>query len=158
MLEILRRPSLEKEFDKKSLYRALIRLTPDPIEAVGWVNKGRELSAGSDPELAAWDMAELSLRLTAGDAVEFERMFRKLESGYPHLPEVRNALFRFAMQAGLIRPGAMPGVPTRPGAAPMPAAGVAAPAPGKLWTPDQPQAAPAEGGAKKPAIWMPGMQ
>lgn len=163
MLEILRRPSLEKEFDKKSLYRALIRLTPDPEEATGWINKGRELSAGSDPELAAWDMAELSIRLTAGDAVGFERLFRKLESGYPHLPEVRNALFRFAMQAGLIRPGAMPGVPgTRvPGGAPlgaMPAAAAAAPAAGKLWTPDQPQAAPAEGAAKKPAIWMPGMQ
>jgi hypothetical protein len=156
--EVVARPGLDGKVDKAAVHGALSAFEEDPAHALEHLSQARSLAQAAGKSCARWDIAEFSLRLRRGDEREASELLRHIQTRHGNEPGVAQTLMQMLYEAGIIGPdgrptattaaaaqGAAPGLVV-PGAAPQPA--------GAIWTPG---AEPAASGAKKSAIWTPGM-
>jgi hypothetical protein len=153
---IVQRPSLaEKYEERQQAFGLLARQTADVAESLGYIDKGRQASAASGRSCASWDLMELSVRFEMREAAEVSRLLTHLQTRHLREPGVAEAINRWLISIGAIRPDGTPAVPPRQAAgaaADLTPPGQAAAEPGKIWTP---------GGAtvpgEKPKLWTPDM-
>jgi hypothetical protein len=159
-LEIVARPSLDRpasgqaKIDKSEVYGALAQIEPDSEQALGYLNKARDLAKGAGKSCAPWDIAELTLRMARQELAETQQLLQHIQQSHLREPGVAQAFMHVLVEAGILNPDGTPVAAPReagpglvvPGAAP--AAGGSA-----IWTPGSEPAA--GGGGKKSAIWTP---
>ena len=146
--EVVKRPTLPVAEYKLSAYRMLVRSAASSAEALATIEEARKFAESQKQSSAPWDLMELSFRIQRGEAPAVMQLIDHIQRQHAREPGVAQALVQLLMQTGLIGPdgrmavdmGAPAGVPG------------AAAEPGKLWTPDAPQAG---GGEKKSALWLP---
>lgn len=157
-------------------YLALSSVVDDTSEALRLIEEGKawaERTEGvNDADLL---MAELSIRISGGDAEGFRSTLQTLTTKHSNNPRIMAQLQQMLVQLGVLNPdgsmraapsqaaqaGAMPAAaPGAPGVGPaVPGPGAAAPSSG-LWTPGggSPAGPPAGGeGGSSGKIWVPGM-
>ena len=153
---IVQRPSLaEKHEQRQQALAVLVRQAVDPAEALTCIEQGREVAAAQNVSCAAWDLMELNVRLAMRQQAEVSQLLSHLQTRHLHEPGVAQALNRWLMSIGAIRPDGTPAVPLSQAAQAGPDAAVpgqAAAEPGKIWTPDS-ATAPGE----KRKLWTPDM-
>jgi hypothetical protein len=150
---IVQRPSLaEKHEQRQQALAVLVRQAVNPAEALTCIEQGREAAAAQKLSCAAWDLMELNVRLGMRQQTEVSQLLNHLQSRHLQEPGVAQALNRWLMSIGAIRPDGTPAVAPRQAAADAAAPAEAAPEPGKIWTPGS--AAPS---GEKPKLWTPDM-
>jgi hypothetical protein len=150
---IIQRPSLaEKHEERQQAFALLARQAVDTAESLAYLDKGRQASAALGRSCASWDLMELNLRFEMREGAEVSRLLTHLQTRHLREPGVAEALSRWLMSIGAIRPDGTPAVPLNQAAAGLTAPGQAAAEPGKIWTPDS-AALPGE----KPKLWTPDM-
>ncbi len=142
-------PALAGKEEQLRAYESLARTEQDPDRALGYVDRGRAAAASQGHSPAPWLLLELQFRFARGEANEVSRLVNRLQTRHMEEPGVAEALMRFMVQIGVVRPDGTPAAPqqaaaTGPGAPP-------SDEPGKIWTPDS-DAGGGEGGGK---IWTP---
>jgi tetratricopeptide (TPR) repeat protein len=149
--EAVRRPSLASRIPPSDAYRRLLAAEPDPDAALALIHEAREKTREAGQSAAAWDLAELELHITSGNAEEAKHSLARIEKEYRNDPDVAAALYRLLYETGVI-PEEMPGQP--PAYEELPAAasrGEPEPVGGsRIWTPGGDR--PAGG---KSALWTP---
>lgn len=150
--EIVSRTSLDQKVDKAQAYGLLASGAESLDEAIEYVDQARKKAEAAGKSSAPWDIEELVLRLTQGDAEGAERLLRHIQTAHGREPGVRQQLASLLYQMGLIdeQGRAVGRAAEEPAGLVMP--GGSAEAAGKLWTPG---GEPGEG--KKSALWVPGM-
>lgn len=149
--EIIRRPSVNEHIPHEEAYRLLATLERDPAKVLQWIDEARQKAAAEGRSTANWDIAELELYITEGNAEEARRVLADIDRNHMNDPDVAAAVYRLLYAAGLIPPeGLSPGaamhdLPTEAVANPP-----AEPESGRIWTPGADQ-----GTGKKQAIWTP---
>ncbi len=153
--EVIKRPSMPVVEYQLAAYRFQIRTAPNSGESLRLIDDARKLAESHKQSSAPWDLMELAQRIQRGEAPEVLKLIDHLQRQHGREPGVAQALVQLLMQSGLIGPdgrlmiGAPP--PSAAAASPLMVPG-AATEPGKLWTPDAPQAG---GGEKKSSLWLP---
>jgi tetratricopeptide (TPR) repeat protein len=148
--EAVRRPSLANRIPPADAYRRLVAAEADPGRALGLINEAREISRSAGDSSAAWDLAELELHITSGNADEARLVLTRIERDHRDDPDVAAALYRLLYETGVISEE-LPAQP--PAYDELPAAAVGTepePVGGQIWTPDSDR--PAGG---KSALWTP---
>lgn len=146
----LQRPSLAEREEKLSVLANLSRIEGMSDRALDYLEQGRQAAVARKQSCASWDLMELPLRMSRGEANHLTRLMEHIQAKHLREPGVQEALFSFLVRIGAIRPD---GMPTNLGAGgPAMAAAEPAPEPGKLWTPESQR--PAE----ERKLWMPGME
>lgn len=152
---IIERPSLEGKEERLRAYLTLARIHGTSDQALDYISRGRREAEAAGLSSATWDLQELTLRFGRLEGEEVSRLLQHIETQHGREPGVREALVRFLVQIGAIRPDGTPAAPLPPQARPESRGGMPAePAtaePGKIWTPESQRPA----GEKR--IWMPGM-
>ncbi len=143
--ELAERETVSEEINQAIAFRQLIRLTPDPKQALTWIEKARAWSEKNNQPSAEWALQELELQIELRDGARVQRLLEEIQNEHADQPGVAESVYRILQAAGLIAPPNA-GQP----AAPMPMAhepsAVPASAGNQLWTPDS---------RKPPAIWTP---
>ena len=146
--EAVRRPSLADRIPPDEAYRRLIAAERDPERALAYIVEARERSRSAGESVAKWDLAELELHITCGDAEQARELIMQIERDHMDDPEVVTALYRLLYDMGVIQSD---GMPVQGADEEAPLAGVAAaPAAGRIWTPDSDR--PSGG---KSTLWTP---
>ncbi len=154
--EVLDRSSLNDKVDKNETYDLLIRTATDPEDALSYVADAKKRASDADESPARWLLAELSIRLSRGEAAECQALVQTIQTRYMQEPGVSQGLYEILVSYGIISPQAMPPGAMPPGAGPGPQMAAPAPEPaGQVWTPDAPAAAAPAG--EKSKLWVPGM-
>lgn len=150
---VVERPLLAGREEQRTAFRVLVRHTTDVGAALTYLERGRQADEAAGNSSAAWDLLELSLRLERGEPAEMQRLMEHIQREHIREPGVAEALTRFLVQIGALRPdGRAPGG-APPQAAMEPsimASAPGGPAPGKIWTPDS-----ASGGGSSGKLWTP---
>jgi hypothetical protein len=149
--EAVRRPSLAKRIPSAEAYQRLIAAETEPDRALALIGEARDKSRAAGESTATWDLAELELHITAGNAEEAKELLARIERDHLDDPQVATALYRLLYETGVIPPDALP--MQAPPQEESPAAAVAGSAPppaGRIWTPDSERPA----GAKS-TLWTP---
>ena len=153
---IVQRPSLaEKHEERQQAFGLLARQAVDTAESLAYLDQGRQASAALGRSCASWDLMELNLRFEMREPAEVSRLLTHLQTRHFREPGVAEALSRWLMSIGAIRPDGTPAVPLQraaEAAADLTAPGQAAAEPGKIWTPGS-ATLPGE----KPKLWTPDM-
>jgi hypothetical protein len=153
---IVERPSLkEKHEERQRAFATLARQAVDAAESLAYIDQGRQASAAQGRSCASWDFVELNVRFETRQAAEVSRLLTHLQTRHLREPGVAEALQRWLMSIGAIRPDGTPVVPPTQAAetvADVTAAGQAAAEPGKIWTPGS-----ATPPGEKPKLWTPDM-
>ena len=149
--EAVRRPSLADRIPPDEAYQRLIAAERDPGRALDLIVEARERSRSADQSTAPWDLAELELHITSGDAERAKELLERIEREHLDDPQVAAALYRLLYETGVIRPdaAAMPAAADEE----VPLAGVGSapePAASRIWTPDSDR--PSGG---KSTLWTP---
>jgi tetratricopeptide (TPR) repeat protein len=144
---VVDRPSLSGKDEQLMAYMNLARTEESLDRALEYVDRGRAATESLGRSPASWLLLELQFRFARGEAAEVSRLVQRLQTRHFREPGVADALMRFLVQIGAIRPdgspaGAGPDALGEPG----PAQGAE---PGKLWVPGGETAG---GGGK---IWTP---
>jgi len=154
-LEVIARPSLDKEVEKAEVYGILAQIEPDTDQAIKYLDQARETADAAQTSTAPWDLAELALRISRGEVADADRLLHHLRAEHLREPGVAQALFQILSEAGIIGPDGKPTAAAREASAHIVVPGGTAPAGegSKIWTPgsDQPS-------GKKSALWTPGME
>jgi hypothetical protein len=150
--EAVGRPSIAERIPPADAYQRLIASERDPQKALAFVAEARHKSQAAGQSTAAWDLAELELHITTGNAEEAKDSLGRIERDHRDDPQVAAALYQLLYETGVIPDQALPHAH---GHAPldepaMAAAGEAEPAAGRIWTPDSDR--PTGG---KSALWTP---
>lgn len=150
--EVVSRPSLDQKVDKAQAYGLLASGAKSLDEAIGYVDQARKAAEAAGNSSAPWDIEELVLRLTQGDATGAERLLRHIQTAHGREPGVRQRLAALLYQMGLIdeQGRAVGRAAEEPAGLVVP--GGSAEAAGKLWMPGS-----ESGEGKKSALWVPGM-
>ena len=143
---VVDQPSLADRPERLTAYRTLAQTAGDPVKTLEYIEQGRQATLTQKQSCAPWDLMELPIRMALRQPQEATRLANHVQSHHIEEPGVAEALMRFLVQIGAVRPDGTP--------APQPAAAAMAPAepaeePGKIWTPDGDQ----PGGEKK--LWTP---
>ncbi len=141
---IVDRPALTGSEEQSLAYALLAQMEKDPQRALHYLQQGRQTSESAGRSCASWDLLELPLRLSRGEADEVSRLVHHVRSQHMQEPGVAERLMQWLVQIGAIRPDGTPVGPP-----PQQAAPPAAAEPGKLWTPGSQE----PGGEKK--LWTP---
>jgi hypothetical protein len=153
---IIQRPSLaEKHDEREQAFALLARQAVHAAEAISYIDQGRQESTASGRSCASWDLMELGVRFESREPAEISRLLTHLQTRHLREPGVAQALNRWLMSIGAIRPDGTPAVPLQQAAeaaANLTAPGQAAAEPGKIWTPGS-ATLPGE----KPKLWTPDM-
>ncbi len=145
---VIDQPSLADRPERLTAYRTLAQTAGDPVKALEYIGQGRQATLAQQQSCAPWDLMELPVRMALRQPQEATRLANHIQSNHIEEPGVAEALMRFLVQIGAIRPDGT--AAAQPAAAPMaPAEPAAAEEPGKIWTPDGDQ----PGGEKK--LWTP---
>lgn len=147
---ILERPSLAEREELPGVLMNLARQEGTSDRAIEYLERGRKMAVAHHQSCASWDLMEMPLRLSRGEANHLTRLMDHIQAKHLREPGVQEALFRFLVRIGAVRPDGVPATP--PGAVPGAMAAEPAAEPGKLWTPESQR--PAE----ERKIWMPGME
>lgn len=151
--EVIARPSLDKLLNKAEVYGLLAQLEPDSHKAIALLDEARKAAEASKASTAPWDLAELAMRIAAGEVAEADRLLNHIRQEHIREQGVAQALFQILSDAGIIGPDGRPTAAAAAAAGESPGIVVpgAAAEPGKIWTPgsDQPS-------GKKSALWTPG--
>jgi hypothetical protein len=148
--EAVRRPSLAGRIPPNEAYQRWIATEHDPDRAKELIEAAKERSRSAGESTAAWELAELELHLTSGNADEAKETLARIEREHLDDPQVAAALYQLLYQTGAIRPGA---VPVPPDVDEEPLAAVASgpePTESRIWTPDSDR--PSGG---KSTLWTP---
>ena len=141
--EVVKRPTLPAAEYKLSAYRMLVRSAASSAEALATIEEARKFAESQKQSSAPWDLMELSFRIQRGEAPAVMQLIDHIQRQHAREPGVAQALVQLLMQTGLDGPDGRMAVDMGAGRR----TGAAA-EPGKLWTPDAPQAG---GGEKKSA-------
>jgi hypothetical protein len=149
--EAVRRPSLAKRIPPAEAYQRLLAAETEPDRALSLIGEAREKSRAAGESTATWDLAELELQITAGNAEEAKELLARIEREHLDDPQVATALYRLLYETGVIPPDALPMQAPPQEDLPLAAAAGSAPPPaGRIWTPDSERPA----GAKS-TLWTP---
>jgi hypothetical protein len=146
---ILERPSLAGSPEQLRSYRTLAEMERDPQQALRYIERGREAGQSAGQSCASWDLMELTIHLARGEAAQLERLVGHLQDRHIEEPGVAEALTRFLVSVGVIRPDGTPAPLPPEGQPPLTARAEAGAPPRRLWTPDSQQ----PGSGKR--IWTP---
>jgi hypothetical protein len=148
--EAVRRPSLAKRIPPSEAYRRLIAAETEPDRALALIGEARDRNRSAGESTATWDLAELELHITTGNAEEAKEILARIEREHLDDPQVATALYRLLYETGVIPPDAVPmQAPTEE--LPMAAAAAGAQAaPGRIWTPDSDRPS-----GTKSTLWTP---
>ena len=146
---LLDRPSLAGSPEQLRAYRTLATMERDPDKALQYVEQGRQAAESAGLSCASWDLMELTVRFARREAGQLRRLVGHIQDRHLEEPGVAEALTRFLISVGAIRPDGSPApLPAEEEAPTAAGAGTGAPA-RKLWTPDS----QGPGGEKR--IWTP---
>ncbi len=146
---ILDRTSLAGSAEQLRSYRTLAEMAKDSEKALQYIEQGRSASESAGLSSASWDLMELTFRFARGEAGHLQRLVAHLQDSHIEEPGVAEALTRFLVSVGVIRPDGTPIPPPPRAEPPMAAEGETGTEPRRLWTPDSQQ----PGDEKK--IWTP---
>ena len=148
--EAVRRPSLAGRIPPHDAYRRMVAAETDPDRALELLDEARRASEAAGQSTATWDVAELELYITSGNAAMAKTTLERIEKMHLHDPEVASAVYRLLYETGVIPQEGMPideaveeSLPAAVGAVPEPPAG-------GIWTPESVRPA---GGKSK--LWTP---
>ena len=152
--ELVARPELSAAVDPTAAYRQLIRLEPNPSQAMEWAEQARKWSEQQGQPTGEWALIELELSIERGDAPGVQRALGEIRTSHLKEPGIAEATYRLLYAAGLVAPPEAAG-----GGKPNPLQSVptdvpATPDAGGIWTPESESAGPTEG-EKKSVIWTP---
>jgi hypothetical protein len=139
--ELVRRTSPELVEYKIAAYSSLVQAEEDSDKALELIETARKLAEQSRRSTARWDLEELNIRIQRQDGQRVAELITHLRDEHGREPGVAESLAQVFMQLGLIGPD---------GRVRMPAAEPAAPAAGKLWTPES-----ATPSGQKSGLWVP---
>jgi hypothetical protein len=149
--EAVRRPSLAKRIPPAEAYQRLIAAESEPDRALALIGEARNSALAAGESTATWDLAELELHITSGNAEEAKELLARIEREHLDDPQVASALYRLLYETGVIAPDALATQPPAQDELPLePVAGGAPPPTGRIWTPDSERPA----GAKS-SLWTP---
>jgi hypothetical protein len=132
-------------------YQRLIAAERDPKQVLALIDEARQQSQAAGQSTATWDLAELELHITSGNAEEAKELLVRIERDHRDDPQVAAALYQLLYETGVIPEQAPHSHRHAQEAAPALASTAAAePAPSKIWTPDSDR--PSGG---KSALWTP---
>ncbi|MBN2477402.1 MAG: hypothetical protein JXB62_22545 [Pirellulales bacterium] len=150
---VVDRPSLAGDENQLQAYSALAQMESDPGVALAYLEQGREAAQSAGHSCAPWDLLELRLRFGRHEVQDVQRLVQHLQAQHIQEPGVAEALMRFLVQIGVIRPDGTPAGPTPSMEGSVPAEAGQPPAESGgtsgIWTPGGEQA----DGRKK--IWTP---
>jgi hypothetical protein len=149
--EAVRRPSLASRIPPSEAYQRLVAAERDPRRALALIAEARERSRSAGESTATWDLAELELHITSGDAEQAKEILARIEREHLDDPQVAQALYRLLYETGVIQPEAMPMQATADDEAPLAGVGSAPDAvTSRIWTPESDRPS----GGKSP-LWTP---
>jgi hypothetical protein len=150
--EALRRPSLADKIPPDEAYQRLIALENDPAKALKLIDEARQHSERHNESAATWDIAELELHFSEGNASEAERVLGEIGRRYRDQPEVAAAVYQLFYEWGLDLAQAEQSMPSS-----MPQTAAASSEAGserRIWTPGDPVSSGTATG-KKSSLWTP---
>jgi hypothetical protein len=136
--------------ERQTALTILAHAERDPARAMGHVERGRQLAESEGQSSAMWDLNELELQMTLGNADEGARLFEHLKQEHLREPGVADALRDFLIRSGVLDSQGRPIEPEFPDAE-APDETEEEPA-GRLWTPDS-----AKPAGEKSKLWTPDM-
>ncbi|TWT46901.1 SEC-C domain-containing protein [Botrimarina hoheduenensis] len=132
---------------REELFHRLASFVPDPAEAIGWIDRARSEAEAAGRSSAAWDIAELEVRVVAGELEEANRLVQHLRSDHLNEPGVAEQLYKMLYALGAApAPGQAAPIDSPPPPPVSPAASGS-----KIWTPDDDS--PGSGAGQK--LWTP---
>jgi hypothetical protein len=146
---VVDRSSLAGSTEQLRSYRTLAEMERDPEKVFQHIEQGRSAAESAGLSCASWDLMELTFRVARGQPDQLQRLVDHIQTRHIEEPGVAEALMRFLVSIGALRPDGTPAPPPGPEELPAAATDQTGPPPGKLWTPDGQQ----PGGEKK--IWTP---
>jgi hypothetical protein len=130
----VRRPSLATRIPPSDAYRRLVAVERDPERALSIIDEARAHAKSADEATAPWDLAELELHLTSGNAEQARQALTRIEAEHRDDPDVAAALYRLLYETGVIPDVAHADTPMQDE---VPAAiGAGSESSGRIWTPD----------------------
>lgn len=150
--EAVGRPSIAQSIPPADAYQRLIASERDPQRALALISEARQKSQAAGQSTATWDLAELELHITTGNAEEAKELLARIERDHRDDPQVAAALYQLLYETGVIPDQAHAHAhgDAHMHEPAMAAAGEDEPAAGRIWTPDSDR--PAGG---KSALWTP---
>ncbi len=150
--EAVTRPSLAQRVPPQDAYRRMIALEADPDRALDLLNEARDRSKVAGESTAPWDLAELELHISTGNAEQARTMLELIEQQHLHDPQVASQLYQLLYAAGVIDQDSMAMQPSvEEFSAPAAVGSTAEAGAGRIWTPDSER--PSGGG--KSSLWVP---
>ncbi|MCC7084787.1 MAG: hypothetical protein IT427_07240 [Pirellulales bacterium] len=151
--EVVRRPSLSVVESRLPAYRLLARMATDSDESLRLIAEARTLAEANKQSSAHWDLMELLVRAQRSEGDAVIRLIDHIRRQHGREPGVLQTLAQLLVELGLATPDGRLAIPSLRSVPPesslvVPGNGDE---PGKLWTPDAPEAA----GEKKSALWIP---
>jgi len=130
--ELVSREPLAEDVNPTSAFRQLIRLEPDPTQALAWAKQARQWSETQGQSPAEWALMELELSIERGNAAGVQQALAEIRTAHLQEPGIAEATYRLLYAAGLVAPP-----DASEGASPMPlqsmSANAAADASGGEW-------------------------
>ncbi len=150
---MVRRPALRDSRQAREAYSHLANTGEDADGLLKLLDEAREASLKKRESSAYWDLLELSVRLRGNDIDEFSRVAQHIAAEHMNEQGVAETFAQIMASAGLVDAQGRIMIPKRQAAAASSILMPGAPEPGKIITPDS-----AAAGAKRSAIWTPGME
>jgi hypothetical protein len=130
---VVARPAFASRPERDEAYRVLIESATTLAEGLKTIDDARREVLAAGKSCAIWDLMELPLRFSQGDANEAMRLMQHIETRHINEPGVAQSLTRLLINAGLLNPDGTPvAMPMGPHGAEV---APPAPEPSKLWTP-----------------------
>ena len=148
--ELVARPELSDKVDLTAAFRQLIRLEPNPTQALDWAAQARKWSEQKSRPTGEWALMELELSIERGDADGVRETLAEIRTTHLNEPGIAEATYRLLYASGLVAPPDASGRPAPDPLQPTPGDTEAA----GIWTPDS-DAPVAAGGEEKSVIWTP---
>jgi len=147
---VVDRPGLQGDEVQFQAYRYLSQTAEDPDAALQYIERGRAATLAANHSCAPWDLLELPLRLMRSEGDEISRLVQHVQQQHFEEPGVAEAMMRFLVQIGVIRPDGTPTeMPPEPDGSVVVGADQPPAEPEGIWTPDGQES----GGGKK--LWTP---
>lgn len=149
--EAVNRPSLAQRIPTKDAYSRMIAAEADLDRAMALLNEARDRSRAAGESTAHWDLAELELHISMGNAEQARMALEVIEREHMDDPHVAAQLYQLLYGAGMVSLDDMGMEPSGDDLTAPAAVGSAAdPGAGGIWTPgsDRPS-----GG--KSTLWVP---
>jgi hypothetical protein len=152
--EVIARPGMSPG-DAAQAHGMLAGFVDDVGQALTHLGEARRLAKTAGISCASWDLEEMAVRLSHGQAAGFVELVQHINSAHRNEPDVQQRLFQFLYEAGLVDEQGRPARAPSRQAPELVVPGGEAAAVGKIWTPGG-EAGGDAGESKKSALWVPG--